>query len=268
MSPVQDTKGSQHKKGSALGEKRKIRTAPLPLEVVFRPAERGEYSIREGEYLGEREELYRPDFEPGRGSDEPIEDPWLMREEFLQRDEEDDWTPFNGGITLVYGRFGSGDDDLTIPSEKLGKDPVSVWRVKRLIDDEVLEWQSLIRAAMVTPMERWPTLKKTFPPRKVDLLCRPMALAVEWENGYPRGAIKCTGVLQALVATLQVDALIGAKYRFCACGGCPHSFEVRRKDQRYCSEGCKHKQVVRDGREWERRIAAAKQKTSGKLRGK
>ena len=137
MSPVQDTKGSRLRKNSGRSKKRKIRTVSLPLEVVFRPAERGVYSIRKGEYLGEREELFRPDFETGGGADERIEDPWLMREEFLQRDEEDDWAPFNGGITLVYGRFGSGDDDLTVPSEKLGEDPVSVFEMRRLIDDEV-----------------------------------------------------------------------------------------------------------------------------------
>ena len=44
-------------------------------------------------------------------------------------------------------------------------------------------WRSLIRAAMTTKMNAWPTLKAKFPAVKVNILCEPMALSVEWRNG-------------------------------------------------------------------------------------
>lgn len=255
MRPVQDTKRSHDKKSATPPKKR---TVPLPLEIIFRPDQRGTYNRKKVEYLGEDEDVFQFEFESGGGSTLPVEDPWLMRTDFLRVVEDGD-DPLDG-VTLVYGRFGVGIKDLTIPSGKLGEN-CHVVTAMRLLLEEYREWQALVRAAMKTAMSEWPKLKAKFSPRKVDWLCQPMALAVQWRNGRPTGIISCSGILEALIATLQIDALIGAEYRFCACEGCRKCFKVKRKDQRYCDERCKHRQVVRNVRNKER--YAANQQTNG-----
>jgi hypothetical protein len=230
----------------------KTRTVPLPLELVFRPDVRGTYNSNK--VTEDEDSIFCFfDFEPGTGSEEPVEDAWEMRDLFV-RPEDPGWGPRLDGITLVYGRFGVGREDISVPSHKFPT-PCHVLVSMQLLQEEFREWQSLIRAAMTTKMSTWPTLKEKFPAHKVDLLCEPMRLAVEWQDGRPVGIIRCSGILQALIATLQIDALMDAEYRFCACVGCPKSFKVKRKDQRYCDEDCKHRQVVRDGRERQRKAA-------------
>lgn len=241
-------------------------TIPVPLRVTFEPDVRGVYNTKrctlvdsEGgdfeyseENKGREGQYVLFDFEPGGGADTQIEDPWMMRFIFLQQNENESEYPSLDGITLVYGRFGRGSKDLLVPAEKVpGKCHALV--ALAAFRDEFLEWVSLIGVAMETPMGKWETLKKHFPIRKVDLLRSPMPFTIEWQDGRPTGFIRCSGVLEALIATLQIDELIGAEYRFCACEGCRNTFEVKRQDQRYCSETCKHKQVVRDGRNRARR---------------
>jgi hypothetical protein len=131
-----------------------------------------------------------------------------------------------------------------------------------LLDAEFLNWQSLVRAAMTTKMTAWPQLKREFPPDKITRLCQPMPLGIEWRQGRPTGVITCTGILRALIATLQIDALIGAEYRFCSYAKCGKEFRVTRTDQRYCSgTNCKYNQVVRDGRERQRKAAQLAEKS-------
>ena len=230
----------------------KKKTVPLPLEIVFRPDVRGTYNSGKGIWDDDSTFFYF-DFEPGVGDDQPVVDAWEMREHFL-RPEGSPWFPGLNGITLAFGRFGVGREDISVPDHKLPR-PCHVLDSMKLLDEEFHEWQSLIRAAMTTKMSAWPKLERKFPAHKVNLLCQPMRLAVEWQNGRPIGIIRCSGVLQGLIATLQIDALMAAEYRFCACVGCPKSFKVKRKDQRYCDEDCKHRQVVRDGRERQRKAA-------------
>lgn len=241
----------------------KKKTVPLPLEIVFRPDVRGTYNSSKGTTDEDSTMLFF-EFEPGFGADEPVEDAWEMREHFiglgLQAVSLD-------GITLTFGRFGVGREDISVPCHKLPK-PCHVLDSMQLLRGEFHEWQSLIRRAMTTKMSAWPNLKPKFPAHKVELLCQPMQLAIEWQNGRPVGLIRCSGVLQALVATLQIDALMEAEYRFCACVGCPKSFKVKRRDQRYCDEFCKHRQVVRDGRERQRKAALQRKSRHTERKGK
>jgi hypothetical protein len=231
------------------------RTVPLPLEIVFRVGIGGTYNTARQIPIEDGELTARFEFEPGGGSDERVKDAWEMREEFLLKEEnEDDGIPGVVGMSLAFGRFGLGQEDLSVPISKLEKR----WHpheAKRLLEADYLEWRSLVCAAMRTKMNDWPKLKRKFPADKVNLLCQPMRLALEWENGRPKGIIRCSGILQAVIATLRVDALMDAEYRFCACRGCRNSFKVKRRDQRYCSDECKHKQVVRNGRSRKRKAA-------------
>jgi hypothetical protein len=238
------------------------RTVPLPLEIVFRVGIGGTYNTARQIPIEDGELTARFEFEPGGGSDGRIKDAWEMREEFLVKEEnEDDGIPGVVGMSLAFGRFGVGREDLSVPLKKLGK-RYSAFEAKRLLEADYSEWRSLVCAAMGTKMNDWPKLKRKFPADKVNLLCQPMRLTVEWENGWPNGIIKCSGILQAVIATLQVDALLNAEYRSCACIGCGKRFKVTRKDQRYCPDSnCKHRQVVRNARSRKRK--AVKLSTDG-----
>jgi hypothetical protein len=279
MRPVQDTKRSQGKINVRTPQRR---TVPLPLEIVFRPDVRGTYKPRETELVNSKGEPYNPMkggfigeyVQFGFVPDDPstthwvlpdVDDPWLLRGEILHKVEDSDERL--NGLTSFYGRWGIGRDDLLVPRDKFPKD-CDWFKACDLLREEYKEWRSLIRAAMKTKMSAWPKLGAKFPAAKVDRLCEPMALSVEWQDGRPTGVITCTGILRALIATLQIDALIGAEYRFCARRGCTKSFKVRRKDQRYCDEICKHRQVVRDGRERQRKAAEQAKRQEGKRRGK
>jgi len=246
------------------------KSAPLPLEILFRPDARGVYDCRQAECLEDENEPSGPGendlkggawafrFVPGDGSTEPVENPWLMRREILA--EDDDPSSLLDDITLVYGRFGIGADDLTVPAGTIADD-CHVARAGRALRNEYMEWRSLLREAMTMEMSKWAKLKVRFSPQKVDRLSRPMPLTIEWRKGRPAGVIACSGVLDALIATLQMDALLGAEYRYCACDGCHKSFRVKRKDQRYCSDSCKHRQVVRDGRPGGRNVNKGERST-------
>jgi len=277
MSPVQGTKRSHSKK----------RTVPLPLEVIFRPGAGGTYNPGNAEWVNAECESYNPikggfiaeyersEFVPNipefiaECDFTPIDDPWNLRGQILHREGDSDDYP-DGGLELFTpdcGRWGIGRDDLMVPKDKFPED-CDWYTARELLGAQVKEWRSLIRAAMTTKMSEWPKLKAKFPAAKVDILCEPMALSVEWKEGRPTGVITCLGILRTLIATLQIDALIGAEYRFCACVGCSNAFKVKRRDQRYCNEDCKHRQVVRDGRERHRKAVEQAKRRDGRGKGK
>jgi hypothetical protein len=162
------------------------RTVPLPLEIVFRVEIGGTYNTARQIAIEDGDQTVRFEFEPGGGSDERIKDAWEMREEFLVKEEnEDDGIPGVVGMSLAFGRFGIGREDLSVPLKKLGE-RYSAFEAKRLLEADYLEWRSMVRAAMGTKMNDWPKLKRKFPADKVNLLCQPMRLVLEWENGRPK----------------------------------------------------------------------------------
>jgi hypothetical protein len=249
------------------------RTVPLPLEIVFRPDVRGTYNPRRAKEIDEAGKTYNPlkdsftptavrfDFKPDDVATRPlvlpeVEDPWHMREEILCRPEDENERL--DAITGYFGRWGVGRDDLLVPRTKFPSD-CDVFTATDLLRGEYMEWLSLIRAAMaVRTMNSWPNLKTKFPESKVNMLSEPMALSVEWRNGRPVGIIRCSGILRALIATLQIEKLMDAEWRWCAREGCRKGFEVKRKDRWYCNKKCQHRQLIKDGRD-ERRRAAQKQ---------
>ena len=274
MRPVKSTERSQIKASAMRASQR---TIPVPLEVLFRPLVCGTYDVRRAETVDSSDEgwdlpkdasgsFIRFEFVPEEGATADVEDPWRMREDLLSNEQDAQLD----GTTLVYGRWGTGAEELMVPEGKLGES-FYPWRADLALNEECLEWLALIRSAMTTPPQKWERLKKQYPPFKVDLLCRPVSMSIDWRDGRPFGVIQPSGILQALIATLQIDALMGARYRFCACEGCPNSFEVMRRDQRYCSEACKHRQVVRDGRKKSQRRTAqrtgARSKEAGRSHG-
>jgi hypothetical protein len=207
----------------------------------------------------------------GRPVNMAIADPWKMRSEFLSPDAN--WR----GMTLRWGQFGVGSGDILEPFrfDKNFARTVSFLGIlaqerflesaPSLLDVEFLNWQSLVRTAMRTKITAWPQLKRKFPPDKITRLCQPMPLEIEWRHGHPAGVISCSEMLPALLATLQIDALIGAEYRFCAYIKCGKEFRVTRIDQRYCpGTNCKHNQVVRDSRDRQRKAVPQRTKQETK----
>ena len=258
---MQVTKRSQLKK----------EVIPLPLEIIYRPSPKGTYDLSTLDW--DEDGTGRIRFVPDGGAVAGgIADPWKMRSEFLSPDAN--WRE----MALRWGRFGVDSEEILKPIS-VSSEMASMIRFPKMIaekyfldtapsllDAEFLNWQSLIRAAMTTKMTAWPQLKTKFPADKMTRLCQPMPLEIEWRQGRPFGVIHCSEILTPLIATLQIDALIGAEYRFCACRGCTESFKVKRRDQRYCNDDCKHRQVVRNGRDRERAAArqSAKRETERK----
>jgi hypothetical protein len=234
MRPTQVTMGSQPQK----------KTIPLPLEINYLPSGqtvRARITVRETE--GER--ISHWSLRPG---DTPIkvatpEDPWQLRDEFLSL------TLTGEGLGQARSRFGfiwlGVFAQFVNPDQELTDDAVD-----ELFLDELREWQSLLRAALTTKKDRWPELTAKFSPVKVDLLCQPLSLVVDWREGLPAAVIHCDSPLKALIATVWIDALLGTEHHFCACRGCtkPQPFKVKRRNQIYCDDDCKHLQVVRNGR--------------------
>ena len=268
MSPMQDTKRShQQKKGKDHGRM----TVPLPLAIVMEtvPAGNDGYgftnltAISDGAGGWKSVQNIGNESEIQKTKASPPEDPWLIRERVLAL--VDGSVEAIDRITSVYGGFGLFPNGIHVPPHYILEARPGSTQFKQLFNSELLEWRSLIRAAMTTEMSNWPDLKGQFAPQKVNQLCAPMALTIDWRNGRPKGIVSCSGILPAVIATVKIDALLDAEYRFCACVGCPKNFKVKRKDQRYCSDACKHKQVVRDGRVRQREAA---QQASIRIKGR
>lgn len=243
---------------------REKKTLPLPLEITYLPTRGMGRAKIEVEEAGD-ERVVRLSL---RSSGAPAqvtlpEDPWKLRDEFLGLELTGE------GLRQAKRRFGfiwlGILEQLGRPSLEVNDDAVA-----RLVRNEFREWQSLLRVALTTQKDRWPQLVAKFSPAKVGLLCRPLPMVVDWREGLPAGIIRCTNTLEALIATVWIDAVLGAKYRFCACRGCTKPpFMVKRRRQIYCDDDCKHLQVVRNIREREqksKRNAAQSPKKSGNIR--
>jgi hypothetical protein len=246
MRPDQDTNRSQAKN----------KILPLPLEIAYLPTDRKGRARFEIEETGE-ERVVRLSIKPG-GAPAKVstpEDPWQLRDEFLSLE----LTP--EGLKQAQSRFSFIWLGIL---EQLGKpgQEVNDSAVDRLVRDELKVWQSLLRAALTTRKDRWPKLAAKFSPAKVGILCRPLPLEVDWREGLPAAIIRCTSALEAMIATVWIDAVLGAEYRFCACRGCtkPQPFKMRRRGQKYCDDDCKHLQVVRNIRKKKRDEALAAKK--------
>jgi hypothetical protein len=249
--PVKNTKRSRIDKKSL----------PLPLQITYQPGAKGTYDFKACDFDYENKTV-RMKFVPEVGpSDMEMADPWAMRAEFLAPDA--DWQ----GMTLKWGRFGVGSEDILEPvrfnqvlagmitiTPQMLAEKALLDSAPALLDAEFLNWQSLVRTAMTTEMTAWPRLKTKFSPDKITRLCRPMPLEIKWRRGLPAGVVSCSEILPALFATLQIDALMGAERRFCAYAKCGKEFRVTRFDQRYCpGTKCRHNQVVRNSRDRQRK---------------
>ncbi|WP_348265272.1 hypothetical protein P8935_12165 [Telmatobacter sp. DSM 110680] len=119
-----------------------------------------------------------------------------------------------------------------------------------ITQSDFAEWQQLLREALVHPAKDWKSLARQFALQKVSRLAGPMRILFDWQGDVPIAKVVLTDSLTAIIATIQVDALRGAKFRVCArhdCKSAPFRIEARHKI--YCDSDCAHLVAVRNSRE-------------------
>jgi hypothetical protein len=120
----------------------------------------------------------------------------------------------------------------------------------------LVEWQRLICKLMTTNPQKWPTLAERFDKRKVTQILRNSTADCSflWASGKPCARLWASYTLRAMVLSVQVDHLRGAKFRFCMKTDCGKPYEVTSAHARlYCSQECAHHASVRRNRENRRR---------------
>lgn len=195
-------------------------TIPITVEHVECPGDVRLMSMRS--YVKDRRSAqYRfvPDRE--RRPSGPF-DPWELREALLTWNPEE-WEVF----VYMAGNFGPG----------------------KLTENDFLEWQKLVKSALLTPPANWQSLKNMFSPEKVEKLLAPLPITFQWESSVPTACIKTRRSLSAIIASIQIDALQGSQFKVCARHDC-HSapFKVEARQKIYCSAECAHLVAVRESR--------------------
>jgi hypothetical protein len=229
----------------------------LPLELRFHPMH-GSYRV--DTYLL-RDRMAKPLFRSGvnhrdKGftqeinSSDPFwaarkeESPWTVRKEFFA-DIMDGYAGFEL-FTYFYGRFGIGPADLQFeqPNPRPSGRFLNVF-----LQRDFEEWQVLIRTAMKIPIEKWASLIRKFPERKVRVLQRPLPLTLEWRKGRPVGVVILRTAVDAIIASIQIDKLNGVEFRYCARPDCQRPYKIESRHKRiYCSTDCAHYMAVKSSR--------------------
>jgi hypothetical protein len=172
------------------------------------------------------------------------ENPWNMREEFYGDGRSEGFADFEG-FTYFYGRFGVGPTDLVWPQPGRYDERLLAWHLQ----EDFEEWQDLLRTAMKLPIERWPSLAKKFPERKVAALRKPLPLMLEWREGTPVGVLRFQTAVDAIMASIQIDKLNGVEFRYCARPDCRKPYKIESRHKRvYCSTDCAHYMAVKASR--------------------
>lgn len=174
-----------------------------------------------------------PEYEmvPVGGKTQGSVDPWNLRDEFLSWRPED-WERF----VQLTGDFGT-------------------WLIKM---NDFVEWQQIVREALLRPSREWDKLRSRFDPGKVHRLFAPAPITFIWDAVAPAAKIRTTTTITAIVATIQLDVLKGAQFKVCARTDCVSPpFKVEARHKIYCSPECAHLVAVRRSR-----ARAAKNKSS------
>lgn len=149
-------------------------------------------------------------------------DPWNLRDEFLSWRPED-WERF----VQLTGDFGT-------------------WLIKK---NDFVEWQRIVREALLRPPQEWDQLRSRFDPTKVHRLVAPVGITFVWDAVPPAAKIRTTTTIAAIIATIQLDVLRGALFKVCARTDCVSPpFKVEARHKIYCSPECAHLVAVRKSR--------------------
>ena len=208
----------------------------IPIELTFQPW-RGEYRLMRASSKRKSSTLYfrtQEGFSPFTVPREAL-DAWQVRDELILL-EDGQFKEF----TQKYGRFAVGGVDIR--SSDADADGIQ----------DFDEWRSLVSEALVLPMAQWHQLATRYPEFKVRRL-RQMPLKVSIkvrEDGVPSGRINAIMILDAVLSSIFIDQLQGARFRWCAREDCPSPpFRLTTgHDRKYCSAECAHLEAVRSYR--------------------
>lgn len=155
--------------------------------------------------------------------------PWRMREEFvaLKRD----------------------DSKLLAFLDKYG-----LWTHKKLAAvDEFWDFQETLRdMPLCAPQLRGQLLSRSAFSKLPGLLARTLTIDFEYDKSAPRFVVRTRGCLDAIIASLQIDSVLGTPTRKCLRDDCPVVFRETRRDRKYCGEACRHLEVMRNSRKEKR----------------
>src|SRR5438552_5971552 len=114
---------------------------------------------------------------------------------------------------------------------------------------DIWEWRTLLKQALARP--DWKRLETNFDSRKVERLANhELSLFLSLRENRHSAVVRTHTTLDAMISTVQVDILLGAKYRWCARPDCRVKiFRVTSAHKRkYCTYDCAHLQSIRKKR--------------------
>lgn len=162
-------------------------------------------------------------------------------------------TPKDVGLPKLHGPFDPWklrDDFLTWPPEswesfiEMAGNFGPMW----LSQNDFVEWQHLLREALIVPPNEWQKFYSRFDKMKVRKLLAALPIWFEWDTQTPTARIR-THTVGAIIASIQLDLLQGAQFRVCARPDCHNPpFKVEARQKIYCSYECAHLVAVRNKR--------------------
>jgi hypothetical protein len=115
------------------------------------------------------------------------------------------------------------------------------------------EWKILFRLLMKTNPVDWAKLQGEFAPPKLSMVLRSRLTNFKVKWGKPhRITLTATSTLAAIVSSIEIDHLRGAKCAFCQRDDCglPYPYRTNKK---FCNHDCAHLDNVRRRRARDRR---------------
>jgi hypothetical protein len=159
-----------------------------------------------------------------------------------------------------FGKTGKAKDAWRIREEFLAihdcahlrefLDQTGYFHLSLDVFSRLTEWQGLISKLMVTPPEKWARLKETLNwKQRLAFSKEAPSVLFRWKDEKPSLAIWAAFTLNAMVASIQVDHLRGAKFAFCQRTDCGNIYSIESSHRRmYCSYECGHLVAVRRAR--------------------
>lgn len=125
------------------------------------------------------------------------------------------------------------------------------------------EWQELIRQLIKTKPKDWekPCTSYSSDMWRIVKYSQKYGFDFDYRDLHPHGTVFAGLTLTAILATVHIDHLRGAKFKFCARKDCGRPYEITSRHRRkFCSMYCAHFTGVRRSR-------AKKKKSLSRIRG-
>jgi hypothetical protein len=136
-----------------------------------------------------------------------------------------------------------------------------------------VEWQMLVRRALVLPVKEWELLRSEFPKatftKWVEFTVPHLTFTIDWSGDIPVACLAGYHSIKSVVRAVVLEKLQGAEYRICAredCKNPPFKVENRRKE--FCSYDCAHLAAVRESRKRAAKAQSKQAKKSPKGKGR